>query len=162
MKKKVINDRYKIDNYKVIGKSFYEKRLIDDALKFYEKAYKSPLGKNDTELILDIALIYDEKEEYVKAAEKYKEILKIDKKDERAYYGLAIIYDNKQNYNEAINYYKKAIEINPKYNRAFFFLAGAYDAIGQKQKAIKCYNEVLKMDSDDFWANLNLGSYMKN
>ena len=144
MKKKVINNKYKIDNYKVIGKSFYKKRLIDDALKFYKKAYESPLGKNDTELILDMALIYDEKGEDIKASEKYKEILNIDEKDERAYYGLAIIHDNREEYNEAIKYYKKAIDINPKYNRAFFFLAGAYDAIGQKEEAIKCYKEVLK------------------
>ena len=52
MKKKVINNKYKIDNYKVIGKSFYKKRLIDDALKFYKKAYESPLGKKDRKSVV--------------------------------------------------------------------------------------------------------------
>ena len=55
------------------------------ALSFYKKAYSLNIGKIDTELIMDIALIYDEIGLKADAEEKYKEVLKLDEDDARAY-----------------------------------------------------------------------------
>ncbi len=112
---------YKINNYKVIAKNFYRERNIIKTLEFYNKAYNTPMGSKDVELLLDMALVYDELEEYEKAEKKYKEILKVNPKDSRAFYGLAIIYDNKEEYKKAIKLYEKAIEYDKNYNRAYFF-----------------------------------------
>ncbi|MFU0824009.1 MAG: hypothetical protein ACFWTK_02935 [Clostridium sp.] len=60
----MLNQKYKIDNFKVIGGMFYRERKIDKALEYYNKAYNTKEGKKDTELLLDMALIYDELEKY--------------------------------------------------------------------------------------------------
>ena len=108
---------------------------------FYLKAYSCEGGNKDKELILDMALLYDEMGQLEKAKEKFKEIITLDPLEERAYYGMAIVYDNRGQFRKAVEFYKKAIEINPNYNRAYFFMAGAYDAIGKQDEAIEAYKK---------------------
>ena len=109
------------------------------ALKFLKKAYACPEGKDDIDLILDLAFLYDKIADFNSAEKMYKMVLDIDNTCAIAYYGLGIIYDDDELYEEAIECYKKAIENDNKYEKAYFFLANAYDELGNKEEAIKNY-----------------------
>ena len=50
---------YIFENNLNIARGYVGEKEYSKALKFFKKAYKSNLGKNDIELIIDIALIYD-------------------------------------------------------------------------------------------------------
>ena len=112
--------RYIFENYLNIARGFVSEKEYSKALKFYNKAYRFHEGKNDIELVLDIALLYDKLGYKNEAEEKYKAAIKIDKKDARAYYGLGVLYDEDGFLEEAIEFYKNAIELDPKYDRAYF------------------------------------------
>ena len=48
------------DNYISIGRNFMTEKNYLKALKFFKKAYNCPEGKEDIDLILDLAFLYDE------------------------------------------------------------------------------------------------------
>ncbi|WP_242967950.1 tetratricopeptide repeat protein [Tepidibacter mesophilus] len=153
-----MKNTYMINNYKNIANKFCEDGNFIKAINFYNKAYELEGGSEDIDLLLDMALAYDDMENYDFAKQKYEEVLSIDENEPRAYFGLGVLYDNKEDYITSIKYYEKAVEIDDKYDRAYFFLASAYDEIGESEQAIKNYNKAIELNPDDFWAYTNLGS----
>lgn len=125
------------------------------ALNYFLKAYEET---QDEDLLIDIALLYQELGNTTKAYETFETILEKNPEECIAYYGIATLLDEEEKYAEATSYYEKAVEINPFYDRAYFFLAGAYDALEEKSKAITCYERVLELIPDDFWTLTNLGA----
>ncbi|MDP4091457.1 MAG: tetratricopeptide repeat protein, partial [Bacillota bacterium] len=128
-------DKYKYENLKTLARVFYGKRNIKRALEMYNKAYELPGGKEDVELLLDMAFLYDELEEDEEAEEKFSEVISINPGEPRGYYGLGIINDNRGEADKALEYYEKAIGLNPLYNRAYFFAANIYLDMGMTDKA---------------------------
>lgn len=129
---------YRLNNYKIIAEGFKEEN-IEKALKYYIKAYNSPGGNKDPEILLELGLIYQEKGALAEAKEMFTNLIDIEPNEPSGYYGLAICYGDAKDYPKAIKYYKKATELDPYYYQAHFFLANAYDEIGNKDKAIKHY-----------------------
>ena len=144
------------DNYISIGRNFMIEKNYLKALKFFKKAYNCPEGKDDIDLILDLAFLYDKIAHFDLAEKMYKRVLELDETNAIAYYGLGIIYDDDELYEEAIEYYKNAIKYDNKYEKAYFFLANAYDELGNKEESIKNYKQVLNLNSNDLCANANL------
>ncbi len=137
------------------AKSAYENKEIEEALDLYLEAEKIAFS---SELLIEIALIYDELGNYDKAIEYYEKVLAIDIDNPICYYGLGTIYDNLNLYDEAIGYYKEAIRIDEKYVEAHFFLANIYDEIKEMSLAIYHYQKVIEYNPDHFYGYLNLGS----
>ena len=104
------NKNYLYNNYLNMARNLRTDGNLLKAISFYKKAYGLNIGKTDTELLMDMALIYDEIGLKGDAEEKYKEVIDIDEDDARAYYGLAVIYDEEGKLNLAEEYYKKAIK----------------------------------------------------
>ena len=95
------NKNYLFDNYINIARN---SKIDGDnlkALKFYKKAYSLPIGKGDIDLLLDMALLYDELGFKDLAEKKYKEVIDIDKGEASAYYGLGVLYDEDKEYEKA-------------------------------------------------------------
>ena len=88
------NKNYLYNNYLNMARNLRTENNLLKALSFYKKAYSLEIGKKDIELLIDMALIYDEIGLKSEAEEKYFEIIELDKDEARAYYGLAIIYDD--------------------------------------------------------------------
>ncbi len=108
------NKNYLFDNYINIARN---SKIDGDnlkALKFYKKAYSLPIGKGDIDLLLDMALLYDELGFKDLAEKKYKEVIDIDKGEASAYYGLGVLYDEDKEYEKAIEYYKGSNRVKSK------------------------------------------------
>lgn len=149
---------YMINNYITIANDFRDQGQYVKALKFYNKAYNYQGGNENIELILNMAIFYDEIGEVNIARDKYYEVLQLDENEPRAYYGLGILADDREDYTEAIKYFKTAIYHDNYYAKAFFFLANAYDNVGEHEKSIENYKKVIELDADDFWAHINIGA----
>jgi tetratricopeptide (TPR) repeat protein len=109
------NKNYLYNNYLNMARNLRTDNNLLKAMSFYKKAYALDIGKHDIELLMDMALLYDELGLSTEAENKYFEIIKLDEDEARAYYGLAIIYDDKDELEKAKEYYEKAIEKNPNY-----------------------------------------------
>ena len=106
------------ENYISIGRSFVAEKNYLKALKFLKKAYACPEGKDDIDLILDLAFLYDKIADFNSAEKMYKMALDIENTCAIAYYGLGIIYEYDKLYEQAIACYKHAIEKYNKYAKA--------------------------------------------
>ena len=79
------------DNYISIGRNFMTEKNYLKALKFFKKAYNCPEGKEDIDLILDLAFLYDKIAHFDLAEKMYRRVLELDDTNAIAYYGLGII-----------------------------------------------------------------------
>lgn len=93
------------DNYISIGRNFMTEKNYLKVLKFFKKAFNCPEGKEDIDLILDLAFLYDKIAHFDLAEKMYRRVLEIDNTNAIAYYGLGIILDDAELYEEAIEYY---------------------------------------------------------
>ncbi len=101
------NKNYLYNNYLNMARNLRTENNLLKALSFYKKAYNLEIGKKDIELLIDMALIYDEIGLKSEAEEKYFEVIELDKDEARAYYGLAIIYDDNDELGTAKNIMKR-------------------------------------------------------
>jgi len=63
--------------------------------------------------LANLASLYIEQEEYKKAIELFKKILKINQEYYRAYLGLGLCFDKLEKYSQAVRFYKKYIAKKP-------------------------------------------------
>ncbi|MDF2699214.1 MAG: hypothetical protein K0Q49_770 [Haloplasmataceae bacterium] len=116
----------------------------------------------DEDLLIDIALLYDEINNYDLATDYYHKVLDKDITDARAYYGLGVLYDNQKRFDEAKAYYKEAINYDDDYFEAHFFIANIYDDEKETNLAIYHYKRVIEINPEYFYGYLNLGAIYEN
>lgn len=152
-----MNKNYLFNNYINQGKRYKQEGNLLKALRYFNKAFDTSLGRYDIDLLIDIALLYDEIGLEDKALEMYEKVLNIDKSNASALYGMAIIYDNKENVSKAREYYKMAIEADPFYEKAYYYLGIIEDDLGNVEEAINLYNKAIELDPYEVWAYGNIG-----
>ena len=79
------NKNYLYNNYINMARNLRTEKNLLRALKFYKKAYSLNIGKDDIELLMDMALIYDEIGLCIEAEEKYREVLKLDEDEAKTF-----------------------------------------------------------------------------
>ena len=73
-----LDKNYIFNNYISIGRNFIVEKNYLKALKFFKKAYSCKEGKDDIELILDLAFLYDKIANFDLAEKMYKRVLEFD------------------------------------------------------------------------------------
>ncbi len=141
------------------AKAYYDEGELKESLNYFLEAEK--LNSNN-DLLIEIALIFDELKDYESAKKYYYKVLDNDINNSVAYYGLATIFDNLEEYDEAIAFYKEAIKFDTNYYQAHFFLANIYDIKEEINLAIFHYQKVLEINPRYFYAYLNLGAIYEN
>ncbi|UCH92614.1 MAG: tetratricopeptide repeat protein [Candidatus Aminicenantes bacterium] len=96
-------------------------------------------------------------QKYDEAAEKYNDILRIDKTYMNAYLELGQIYYNKNEYVKAIEIYTKAIANGIRHASIYYRRAQAFQANKQAEEAIKDYNEALRLGPKLYMAHEEVG-----
>lgn len=80
--------------------------------------------------------------------------------DAQTYYKNGYEYFTQGNYEKAEQYYKKAIELNPDFENAHYWLGKVYKQTGAYSQAIEQWEKVLRINSGNQYAFLNLvGSF---
>ncbi len=84
--------------------------------------------------ISNLANLYIEKNDFKKALELYRDILKINPQYYRAYLGLGLCFDKLEKYPNAIRYYKKYIAKKPYSQSAKYLVGRIFEIYKTKQK----------------------------
>ena len=105
----------------------------------------------------NIGVAYLEQFDYAKAAESFRQALKIDPKLKIANINLAIALFNAQDIESALSAAKTAAEIAPEFPQPFYILGLIARTQNRTEDAIGFFQKVLKFDPNDVGANVNLG-----
>lgn len=83
--------------------------------------------------------------EYAKAIEAYKEAIRINPDNVRAYSKMAVAYANLGQYDQSIEAFKEAIRIDPDYAPVYKNMGVAYANLGEYEKAIEFFKKAIQM-----------------
>jgi tetratricopeptide (TPR) repeat protein len=107
-----------------------------------------------------LALSLTETEELKEAIEEFKQVLKLNAKEELkilSYYNMGNAYADLGEYKEAIESYKEAIKLKPELSKPHNNLGLAYAALDRLAEAVAEFNEAVQLRPDYADAHFNLG-----
>ena len=133
----------------------YNSGDINASISLFEEAMEEFCDVDDA---LDLGLIYSEAKRFNDAKRLIEGLIKEEEEDyARSFYCLGYILDENNEYSEALLNYKKAYSIDPIAKYAFA-IAIMLDEMNDKE-AIKYYLVASKDMKNDYWVNLNIGSW---
>jgi tetratricopeptide (TPR) repeat protein len=108
--------------------------------------------------LLDQADKFFKARDYEKAAEAYKEAIRLQPtlrdregmgvRKPEAYYALGYSYFKLGRYQEAVEVYKKAIRLKPDDPRAYLFLGISYCELHRLQEAVQAFKQTIRLKPD--------------
>lgn len=137
------------------ARNAYKEGNIKKAIELFELAMEESCDVDDA---LDLGLIYSENKQFEDAKRLIQGVIREEEKEyARSFYCLGYIYDENNFYEDALKNYKKAYEIE-KNSKFAFAIARMLDEVNDKE-AIDYYLICEKEMSNDYWVNLNIGSW---
>lgn len=124
--------------------------ILEEALQLFEGAEK-------TDLLFELADVYDDFEEFDKVYDCLKLIIEDDPNNEEALYKICFWTDFTGRNEESITLYKKIIDDFPYNEIAWFNLAAAYQGLKLYEKAIDAYQYAIVIDEKFDYAYRNMG-----
>jgi tetratricopeptide (TPR) repeat protein len=85
---------------------------------------------------------------YADAERSYREALKFNPKEARAYLGLGRLYAAQDRADDSLAAFKKVIELKPKMAEAYFNMGVIYFAVGKKDAALEQYRVLQTLNKD--------------
>lgn len=126
------------------------------AESYYLNAIK--INPGSEEAIYDLAMYYQETENWNRAIETYTTLLKLNPKHFDAHFNLGIIHATKLNVvDEGMKYFNSAIDDDPKEPRGYYGLGYCYEKKGDINNARNFYQTALNVDSTYVKAAIALG-----
>jgi tetratricopeptide (TPR) repeat protein len=122
----------RIDAYLALDEQETAAHLLEDALNSFE-------GDERLDLLFELADVYEDYEEFDKAFDCMKLILKDEPSNEEALYKICIWTDCTGRFEESIHLHREAIDQVPYCELAWFNLGSAYQGIKLYEKAIDAY-----------------------
>ncbi len=159
-------DSYNTEVYVTIANVFSQLRDHNNAIKFYEKALtiSEDIGEPDEmiEIMLDLALEYENIQDFNMAIIVLKKLLKISPNNESAIYEIAYCYERIGDFDSCIEYYNKYIDNNPYSFTAWYNLGNIYFLKRELDKAIWAYDYSIIINEEFASAYFNMGNtYMQ-
>ena len=147
----------------------FRQEKLNEALHVYEEAFKIKTILKD---FIMYGCILIDLNQLPKAEKIFKELSE-NYDFYEIHYSLGIIYEKTNRKHDALIEYEKAVHNDPNFELAHFALAFIYDELSEDKKegfdgentkkAIEHYKDVLRIDQNNFWANINIGSiYERN
>ena len=135
-----------------------EKRF-EEALEIIEGLFnKMPHSKEILTMYVNTLFEYgvdlndDYVQQYEKALECFKKILKLDSENYKIYYNQGISYFNLEKMDKAIDSYNKALEIKPNDKYSLYNLGYTFEKMGALKNALKYYKRALNIDPEFIYA----------
>jgi arylsulfatase A-like enzyme/Tfp pilus assembly protein PilF len=110
--------------HNLLGEAYLEKKMLDQAEAAIRKAFE--MNPNLAEIHYNLALIYEAKNEPIKAVNEYKKEIELYPAAYQAHFNLAQLYVKLGNLREGMEHYKQAIEHNEDFANGYLFLAKSY------------------------------------
>lgn len=124
--------------------------LLEEALNLFE-------GEERTELLFELADVYDDYEEFEKVFDCLKMVLDDEPTNEEALYKICFWTDFTGRNEESIRIHRQIIDDYPYNELAWFNLASAYQGLKLYEKAIDAYEYAITIDEKFDYAYRNMG-----
>ncbi len=155
-------DSYNTEVYITIANVFSQLRDHNNAIKYYEKALtiSEDIGEHDEtiEILLDLALEYENIQDFNMAIIVLKKLLKLSPNNESAIYEIAYCYERIGDFDSCIEYYNKYIDNNPYSFTAWYNLGNIYFLKKDLDKAIWAYDYSIIINDEFASAYFNMGN----
>jgi len=140
----------KTDAYLALDKPEQAIVLLQEALHLFE-------GVERTELLFELADVYDDHEAFDKVFDCLQLVLEDDPMNEEALYKICFWTDFTGRNEESIALHKRIIDEQPYNALAWFNLAAAYQGLKLHEKAIDAYQYAIVIDEKFDYAYRNMG-----
>ena len=140
----------KTDAYLALDDHLKAAALLEEAIFVFD-------GIEKTELLFELADVYDDYEEFDKVFNCLKLILENDPTNEEALYKICFWTDYTKRNEESIELHQKIIDEFPYTQLAWFNLGAAYQGLKLYEKSIDAYQYAIAIDDKFDYAYRNLG-----
>ncbi len=140
----------KTDAYLALDQQARAVELLESALQLFE-------GEEKTDLLFELADVYDDYEEFDKVFDCLKLVLEAEPTNEEALYKICFWTDFTGRNEESIRLHQQIIEEYPFSELAWFNLAAAYQGLKLYEKSIDAYQYAVAIDEKFDYAYRNMG-----
>ncbi len=137
---------------------FSQLRDTKSAIKYFKESLILSEPEDKDEIYLDLAMEYENSNDYKGALTVLTEAIKYNPKNEGAIYEIAFCYDQLGNYEQAIKCYSDFIDENPYSFTAWYNLGNAYSKSEDFEKAIWAYDYCVLINEEFGPVYFNLGN----
>lgn len=137
---------------------FSQLRDSKSAIKYFKESLVLSEPEDKDEIYLDLAMEYENSNDYKGALTILKEAIKYNSKNEGAIYEIAFCYDQLGDYEKAIKCYSDFIDENPYSFTAWYNLGNAYSKSEDFEKAVWAYDYCVLINEDFGPVYFNLGN----
>lgn len=131
--------------------------MQEKAVALLEEAINNFEGEEKTELLFELADVYDDYEEFDKVFDCLLLILKTEPTNEEALYKICFWTDFTGRNEESIRLHRRIIDEHPYNELAWFNLGAAYQGLKLYEKAIDAYQYAIVIDEKFDYAYRNIG-----
>jgi tetratricopeptide (TPR) repeat protein len=150
----------KLKEWENLKRYFEDKRLMDfldkepslwelDLDPHVYLARRSAELKKSAVNYFNIAYLFGEKGEHVKAIENYEKAIELNPNYEVAWYAKGNEHDKLESPGEAIACYDNALRIKPNYEKAWYNKGVDLGKLERHEEALKCYAKALELNPND-------------
>lgn len=137
---------------------FSQLRDSKRAIKYFMEALALSEPEDKDEIYLDLAMEYENLNDYQSAINVLNEAIKYNPHNEGAIYEIAFCYDQIGDYERAIRCYSDFIDENPYSFTAWYNLGNAYSKMENWNKAVWAYDYCVLINEEFSPAYFNLGN----
>jgi len=127
-----------------LGVAYYKIKDYKNSEKYYLITLNN--NRNDAVAINNLAAIYFNTGQYIKAIEMYERAIVLNPRFTDALVNIGSCYGQMQKYRESIEFFKRAIDISPDNSKAYFFLSKSYGFLGQQNEAKQAMAQAQSLD----------------
>jgi tetratricopeptide (TPR) repeat protein len=140
--------------FNMLGKTSEAQIQFDKAVSLTEE--------NKNEVLYNIGLTFEERQEYATAIEYFKKAFELDNKNIIILYDLAYCFEKANQLYDSIQYYEKYLDEDPFSDNAWFNLGTIYSRVGEIDKALEAFDYALTINENFGSALFNKGNILSN
>lgn len=129
-----------------------------NAIRYFRSALEASTNEDRDEVYLDLAMEYENLNNFREALKVLEEAIQYNPKNESAIYEIAFCYDQLGEYDQSIKCYSNFIDENPYSFTAWYNLGNAYLKVENYEKAIWAYDYCILINDEFGPVYFNLGN----
>ncbi len=137
---------------------FSQLRDSKQAIRFFNEALRVAEKEDRDEIYMDLAMEYENRNDYKNALRVLREALAANPKNEAAIYEIAFCYNQLGDFDNAIKAYTDFIDENPYSFTSWYNLGNAYSQNNDFEKAIWAYDYCILINEDFGPVYFNMGN----
>tara|TARA_B100000508_G_scaffold55003_3_gene42743 strand:- start:120677 stop:122095 length:1419 start_codon:yes stop_codon:yes gene_type:complete len=141
-------ERGNLDLTLTIAACYSQLRDVESAIKYFKRAIEIASGDEKTEIYIDLAMEYENLDDFRSAIEILNKALDENRLNEAIIYELAYCYEQVKEYEKAVECFLLYIDEAPYSFTTWYNLGNAYTKMGNTEKALWAYDYCTLINED--------------